>query len=146
MGIISDFMGGVLNPILDKFIPDANVREQIKAAVAGQGHELELTSLQGQLETNKLEAQHPSVFVAGWRPALGWVGVLVMGLVALGYILWPVIATAFGVPVLVAPDWTLVGMYFSLVMGMAGLRGWETFKGVERERIKPPRAKPYTGK
>jgi hypothetical protein len=28
----------------------------------------------GQIEINKIEAQHPSVFVAGWRPAVGWVG------------------------------------------------------------------------
>lgn len=26
-----------------------------------------------QAEINKLEAQHRSVFVAGWRPAIGWV-------------------------------------------------------------------------
>lgn len=27
----------------------------------------------GQIETNKLEAQHRSIFVAGWRPYLGWI-------------------------------------------------------------------------
>lgn len=28
----------------------------------------------GQLEINKVEASHPSIFVAGWRPFVGWVG------------------------------------------------------------------------
>ena len=28
----------------------------------------------GQIETNKAEAAHESVFVAGWRPAVGWIG------------------------------------------------------------------------
>jgi hypothetical protein len=32
----------------------------------------------GQLEVNKAEAQHKSIFVAGWRPAVGWVCVAVM--------------------------------------------------------------------
>jgi len=29
--------------------------------------------LTGQLEINKQEAQHKSIFVAGWRPFVGWV-------------------------------------------------------------------------
>ena len=29
--------------------------------------------LQGQMEINKEEAKHPSIFVAGWRPFVGWV-------------------------------------------------------------------------
>jgi len=32
----------------------------------------------GQLEVNKMEAQHKSLFVAGWRPAVGWVCVSVL--------------------------------------------------------------------
>ena len=27
----------------------------------------------GQLEVNKTEAAHKSLFVAGWRPAIGWI-------------------------------------------------------------------------
>lgn len=33
----------------------------------------ELGLIQGQLEINKIEAAHQSVFVAGWRPYVGWV-------------------------------------------------------------------------
>lgn len=33
----------------------------------------EVSLLLSQVELNKAEAQHPSVFVAGWRPAIGWV-------------------------------------------------------------------------
>ena len=38
-----------------------------------------IVGLRGQLEINKEEAKHPSVFVAGWRPAVGWVGALSLG-------------------------------------------------------------------
>ena len=30
--------------------------------------------VQGQLGINAVEAAHPSIFVAGWRPFVGWVG------------------------------------------------------------------------
>lgn len=33
---------------------------------------LMISTLTSQLEINKKEAEHPSVFVAGWRPAVGW--------------------------------------------------------------------------
>ncbi|WP_299942131.1 3TM-type holin [uncultured Microbulbifer sp.] len=36
--------------------------------------------LLGQLEVNKAEAQHKSVFVAGWRPAVGWICASCLGL------------------------------------------------------------------
>lgn len=34
----------------------------------------------GQLEVNKEEAKHPSVFVAGWRPMVGWTAAISLGL------------------------------------------------------------------
>jgi len=42
--------------------------------------------LSGQHEINKVEAGHSSIFVAGWRPAVGWVGVAAM---AYQFILYP---------------------------------------------------------
>ena len=33
-----------------------------------------VVSLQGQLHINAVEASHKSIFVAGWRPFVGWVG------------------------------------------------------------------------
>jgi hypothetical protein len=32
-----------------------------------------VASLTGQLDINKVEAAHPSLWVAGWRPFVGWV-------------------------------------------------------------------------
>jgi hypothetical protein len=34
----------------------------------------EVNLMLGQIEINKVEAQHPSVFVAGARPAVMWIG------------------------------------------------------------------------
>lgn len=39
---------------------------------------LDTQLMQGQIDTNKIEAQHPDWFVARWRPAVGWVGVIAL--------------------------------------------------------------------
>ena len=40
-----------------------------------KGLEIEARLLEKVHETNIEEAKHPSLFVAGWRPAIGWIGV-----------------------------------------------------------------------
>jgi len=52
--------------IIGKIWPDKSAAEaaQLAAAVA---------LVQSQMDVNKVEAAHPSVFVSGWRPAIGWV-------------------------------------------------------------------------
>ena len=40
----------------------------------------------GQLEINKEEAKSGSIFIAGWRPAIGWIGVFAM---AYQFVLYP---------------------------------------------------------
>ena len=58
--------------ILDKFIPDTNERakakEEIERTMLGEAAK----ALSDQRDINKVEAASPSMFVAGWRPAVGW--------------------------------------------------------------------------
>ena len=54
--------------ILDKFIPDKDLKEKLE-------HEIKLEIQKAniaQIEVNKAEALHRTVFVAGWRPFIGW--------------------------------------------------------------------------
>lgn len=76
-----------------------------------------------QVEMNKIEAQHRSVFVAGWRPFVGWVcGVGVLNLVLINpWIQW--IAERAG-PELPADT------IMQLTLGMLGLLG--TMRTVEK--------------
>jgi hypothetical protein len=65
-----------VSSIIDKIFPDKTEAEKAKVklaelAQAGQLEELKL--LLGQQDINKTEAQHESIFVAGWRPFVGWV-------------------------------------------------------------------------
>ena len=85
----------------------------------------------------KTEAEHPSMFVAGARPAMLWV-------VAIGalyhFLLYPLIGPfilKFGGVELYTVDWQeLSGLALMLGIG-AGLRTYEKVKGVARERLKP---------
>jgi hypothetical protein len=62
----------VVSSVLDKVIPDNNAKEKAKAdiekALIDNAAQINLA----QAETNKIEASHRSIWVAGWRPCLGW--------------------------------------------------------------------------
>ncbi len=78
-----------------------------------------------QVELNKVEAAHRSVFVAGWRPAIGWVCSFAL---FNQFILAPYIHFFFGVQVPQING----GMLFDLVLamlGMGALRTIEKFGG-----------------
>lgn len=86
-----------------------------------------------QVELNKVEAAHRSVFVAGWRPAVGWICAAGLGWAYLGHPLF-VWAAALWAPGL-APPAIATDSLFELVLallGMAGLRSAE--KAVGRTR------------
>jgi hypothetical protein len=69
---------GPITGLLDKFIEDKDQKSRLAHEVAtmAENHAQELSK--GQLEVNKVEAAHKSLFVSGWRPAVGWVCVLGM--------------------------------------------------------------------
>lgn len=62
IGAVADFATSVVN----KIWPDKSEQEKQQIAAA-------VMVVQGQIETNKEEAKSDSVFVAGWRPFIGWV-------------------------------------------------------------------------
>ena len=66
-----DKLIGPVTGLLDKFIEDKDQKAKLAHEVAtmAQKHAQELAK--GQLEVNKAEAQHKSIFVSGWRPAVG---------------------------------------------------------------------------
>ena len=73
-----DKLIGPVTSLLDKFIEDKDQKAKLAHEVAtmAEKHALELS--RAQLDVNKTEAQHRSIFVSGWRPAVGWVCVLGM--------------------------------------------------------------------
>jgi hypothetical protein len=71
-------LAGPVSAILDKFIEDKDKKAQLAHDIATMAERHAHEAVQAQLEINKKEAEHPSLFVSGWRPAVGWVCVLGM--------------------------------------------------------------------
>lgn len=80
-----------------------------------------------QAEINRIEAQHRSVFVAGWRPAIGWVCAAALFWTYLGHPLF-VWAAALWAPGLTPPALGTEDVLFELVLAMLGLGSLRTFE------------------
>lgn len=91
----------------------------------------------GQMDVNAVEAQNRNWFVAGWRPALGWVGAMAMAYQFLLYPLlvwlWALMQARGLVPVaLVAPPMLDTDALWVILSGMLGIGGFRTLEKVKR--------------
>lgn len=129
------FIGAVLDIIkgpLDKLIPDKDKRAEFEHEVRMSVH----NSDQAQMEVNKVEAAHSSIFVAGWRPFIGWVCGLAL---AFEFLVRPI--AQWGL--LIAEKTTILPVLdtaalYPILMGMLGLgtlRTYEKFKGKNRNSL-----------
>lgn len=91
-----------------------------------------------QVEVNKIEAASSSVFVAGWRPAIGWIGAAAMAYQFLLYPLclwaWTYLQGTGWIPGELKPppvlDADQLWVILSGILGIAGMRSFEKTKGV----------------
>lgn len=111
--------------ILDKLF--TSDQEKLNLELARQ--RLNLKSSEIQTEINKVEASHRSLFVAGWRPFIGWVGGIA---IAYAYLLHPIMQwmSAVWLPDITPPELVLDNL-FELVIAMLGLGGLRTFEKVK---------------
>lgn len=59
--------------VVDKFLPDKSEEQKNKLALELAQLQFDQVITSAQIDTNKAEAGNASVFVAGWRPFVGWV-------------------------------------------------------------------------
>lgn len=78
-----------------------------------------------QVELNKIEAGHRSIFVAGWRPALGWV--CAVGF-AFPFLINPCLQWYSGMPGPALPLDAMTELVIAM-LGLGGLRTFEKLKG-----------------
>jgi hypothetical protein len=86
----------------------------------------------GQMAVNAKEAQHKSVFVAGWRPFIGWIGGFALGYQFIFYPLllwlWAIAAIIFDIPDGVKPPPVLDGAeLYTIIVGMLGIGAMRSF-------------------
>ena len=101
--------------VVDKFVETPDEKAAFKTVMARMAQEPGLA----QVELNKIGAAHRSVFVAGWRPAVGWV--CAVGL-AFAFLVNPILQWAINKP---GPELPL-DIMMELVIGMLGLAGLRT--------------------
>ena len=118
----------IIGNLLDKVIPDVNARREAKEALESMESRGELNAILGQLAINKQEAAHKSLFVAGWRPFCGWV--CGIGLFY-NVILHPFLSLLVDLPPV---DANLLYPVLLGMLGIGGLRSFEKFKNVAREK------------
>lgn len=125
MSIISSELSSpieAIGSVLDKlFTSDA---EKLDRQIAME--RLVQRSSEIQAEINKIEAQHRSLFVAGWRPFIGWVCGFALAWHFIGYDLMSWVAVSFEIaspPQLLGTD-SLISIVLSL-LGLGGLRSFE---------------------
>lgn len=91
--------------------------------LAERGEQL---SQQGQMAVNKVEAAHRSIFVAGWRPFIGWVCGVALGW---NYVMHPILlwVLTFSNVQNTPPKLTMTEL-FPVVLGMLGLGAYRSFE------------------
>jgi len=127
------FLGPVLEvgkTLLDRFVPDPEKRREAEAAFLKQAMEGELKQVIAQLEINAKEALHPSVWVAGWRPFVGWVGGLGLMYATLAQPVLTWVGAIHGWPAPPTVETDLLWVVLSGMLGIGGLRTYEKAKGV----------------
>jgi hypothetical protein len=126
----------LINPItslLDKFIPDADEKAKLAHEIATlaerQAHEI----AKAQIEVNKTEAASSSLFVSGWRPAVGWICASGLGfnflIVPLGNFYLTITDNVTIIPTLDLSQ--MMPVLFGL-LGLGAYRSFEKVKGVAR--------------
>lgn len=126
---IGEAATGIRSAITGELPPDK--RAELEQFV----RQIESNLQKGQMEVNKAEAEHTSVFVAGWRPFIGWVGGL--GL-AFQFVVRPllqwgmlVFGVAEDVPDLPRLDLSELITILGGMLGLGVMRTREKEKGVQ---------------
>ena len=121
----------VADKVLGKFIPDKNLKMKLQKEMTMAFHDANLA----QIQLNKQEAAHKNIFVAGWRPFVGWTCGVAL---AYHFIVSPIVETiliAAGVAVYLASfEFSQLSSILMGMLGLGGLRTYEKMKGVSREK------------
>ena len=119
--------------LLDKVVPDAGERARLAHEIAtlAEVHAHDLAK--GQIEVNAKEAQHRSVWVAGWRPAVGWTCAAALAWHFIGVPVAAFLAALAGHQIAL-PVFDMDALLTVLLgmLGLGGLRTVEKIKGVTK--------------
>jgi len=126
MGLITAVLPAVTD-VIGRFLPEdkekrAKAERDIKKQLTNSLAKIDLA----QLDINKTEAGHRSVFVAGWRPFIGWSCGIAL---CYSYVVQPILVFILAqTGYLVELPRMDLGEMMPVLMGMLGLGGLRTFE------------------
>jgi hypothetical protein len=137
-------LGDIIDAVKDvasEVIVDKDKRNELQVRLEelrDRANQRDFELAQGQIEVNKEEAKHSSVFVAGWRPAVGWVGVFALAYI---FVIMPFMSfiarTIFeyqgGFPVINGTEQLMLLLFG--ILGIGGMRTLEKVKGVSSDTM-----------
>jgi len=121
--------------LIDKLIPDPKQKADALQKLAELEQAGDLQVIAGQVEINKIEAASTNMFIAGARPFIMWVlgaGLAVM-LVIGPLMAWGSALAQRPIEQPKMPVEVIMALSTSL-LGLSGMRTWEKFKDVEKNR------------
>lgn len=124
----------VVGEVIDRLIPDRAAADKAKLEMQAKILDAANQGALAQIEVNKIEAASSSVFVAGWRPFIGWVcGVgLAWAFVGQPFANWAVMAFGLKVAAIpVLPTDSLMELVVAM-LGLGMLRTFEKMKGATK--------------
>jgi hypothetical protein len=123
----------IVGDVLDRFFPNKEEKEKAQREIAAKLTEHLARIDLAQLEVNKQEAAHRSLFVAGWRPFIGWTCGLAL---FYAYLAQPVatfiMAQTGNLVQLPHVDLSMMMPVLLGMLGLGGLRSFEKYKGVSK--------------
>jgi hypothetical protein len=123
----------MLGGIADIIGEAGNFTRDLRIAITGKADEatmlefalkaqaLETSLYKAQAETNRAEAKSKSLFVAGWRPAVGWLCIIIIALhfIVFPFVIWGCMLCGVNVELPLLD----IGYILTIVLGMLGIGG-----------------------
>jgi hypothetical protein len=125
----------MVKTVLERVLPDPKAKADALQKLAELEQNGDLQVIANQVEINKIEAASPNLFIAGWRPAVGWVCAagLAVSLVVGPLFAWGSALARHPMQQPSMPLDTTMALVTSM-LGVAGMRTYEKLKGVESNR------------
>ncbi len=124
-----------LTPVISKlaaYIPDPAAKAKAEAEATTELLNFVTSANNAQLAVDQAEANNKNVFVAGWRPFIGWVGGVALAWTYIGnpvanWILFAIHPNAAAIPAI--PTGDLMNLVTAM-LGLGAMRTYEKVKGL----------------
>ena len=136
MGLINLDIGSVIAGV-GNIIDDMHTSDEERMKISLEEKAMDVGLSMQQMKVNEAEAGHRSLFVAGWRPCIGWVGATAVGY---KFVFYPLIAWAwvfiqakgFVPQNMTAPPSVNAAELYPIILGMLGLGGFRSIEKIKR--------------